>query len=46
MIHKLKEEFIMSDRITKSLASFATGVTYETLSKPVIAEVKEESLIH
>ena len=30
----------MSDRITKSLAEFASGVTYENLSEPVIAEVK------
>ena len=30
----------MSDRITKSLATFATGVSYDTLSEPVIAEVK------
>ncbi|MFD1926785.1 MmgE/PrpD family protein [Sporosarcina siberiensis] len=30
----------MSDRITKSLAEFAKGVTYESLSEPVVAEVK------
>lgn len=30
----------MSDRITKTLAEFASGVTYESLSQPVIAEVK------
>ncbi len=30
----------MSDRITNSLAKFATEVSYETLSQPVIAEVK------
>lgn len=30
----------MSDRITKSLAEFASLVTYENLSKPVVEEVK------
>lgn len=30
----------MSDRITKSLAEFASGVKYENLKKPVVEEVK------